>query len=94
MYSVRQLSEGDIKDIMEYEGKLFSDNNSNTGSCICLKIDVDGDKVYYQESYSRYANFTGKNIYGERRDDSLRHPRTGLKTMSMTRFYGAAIGWV
>ena len=94
MYSVRKLDELDIKDIMEYEGQLFSDNNSSTGSCMCLKIDVDGDKVYYQESYSRYGNFTGKNIYGERRDDKLSHPRTGLKTMSMTRFYGAAIGWV
>ena len=94
MYSVRELDEVDVMEIMKYEGKQFSDNNSNTGSCLCLKIDVSGDKVYYQESYSRYGNFTGKNIYGERRDDSLRHPRTGLKTMSMTRFYGAAIGWV
>ena len=94
MYSVRQLSEGDIKDIMEYEGKQFSDNFSATGSSLCLSIDVKADKVYYQECYSRYGNFTGKNIYGERRDDTLRHPRTGLKTMSMTRFYGAAIGWV
>ena len=47
MYSVRKLDELDIKDIMEYEGQLFSDNNSSTGSCMCLKIDVDGDKVYY-----------------------------------------------
>ena len=94
MYSVRELDEVDVMEIMKYEGKQFSDNNSNTGSCLCLKIDVSGDKVYYQESYSRYGNFTGKNIYGERRDDKLSHPRTGLKTMSMTRFYGAAIGWV
>ena len=94
MYSVRELDELDIKDIMVYEGKQFSDNFRATGSSLCLSIDVKADKVYYQECYSRYGNFTGKNIYGERRDDKLSHPRTGLKTMSMTRFYGAAIGWV
>ncbi len=45
MYSVRQLDELDIKDIMEYEGKQFSDNFSATGSSLCLSIDVKADKV-------------------------------------------------
>ena len=94
MYSVRQLSEGDIKDIMEYEGKQFSDNFSNTGSSLCLKVDRDNGIVYYQECYSRYGNFTGKNRYGDPRTDELHHPTPGLNTMSLDQFYGAAIGWV
>jgi hypothetical protein len=50
--------------------------------------------VYYQECYSRYGNFTGKNRFGDPRTDKLSHPRPGLKTMTMHQFYGACIGWV
>jgi len=94
MYSVRQLDERDIKDIMTYEGKMFSDNFSATGSSLCLSIDVESNKVYYQECYSRYSNFTGKNIKGDPRTDKLNHPTPGLNTMSLSQFYGAAIGWI
>lgn len=83
-----------INDLVGYEGKQFSDNFSNTGSSLCLSVDVENDTVYYQECYSRYGNFTGKNIKGDPRTDKLRHPRTGLKTMTLHSFYGAAIGWV
>lgn len=83
-----------INDLVGYEGKQFSDNFSNTGSSLCLNVDVENDKVYYQECYSRYGNFTGKNIKGDPRTDQLRHPRTGLKTMTLHSFYGAAIGWI
>ena len=83
-----------INDLVEMEGKQFADNFSATGSSLCLKVDVENDKVYYQECYSRYGNFTGKNIYGDPRTDKLNHPRQGLKTMTLNRFYGAAIGWV
>jgi len=83
-----------ISDIVVMEGEMFSDNYSNTGCSLCLKVDVENDKVYYQECYSRYSNFTGKNVYGDERTDKLNHPRPGLKTMTMHQFYGAAIGWV
>jgi hypothetical protein len=83
-----------INDLVGYEGKQFSDNFSNTNSSLCLKVDAENDTVYYQECYSQYSNFTGKNIKGDKRTDELRHPRTGLKTMTMQQFYGAAIGWV
>ena len=88
------LTEGQIEDILEYEGQMFSDNFSTTGCSLCLHIDVENNKVYYQECYSRHANFTGKNVLGEPRTDKLNHPRPGLKTMTMRQFYGAAIGWV
>ena len=65
-----------------------------TGSSLCLKIDIKGNKVYYQECYSQYANFNGKNAYGDERTDKLYHPTPGLNTMSLSQFYGAAIGWV
>ena len=94
MYSVRQLDERDIKDIMTYEGKMFSDNFSNTGSSLCLSIDVESNKVYYQECYSQYANFTSKNVKGDPRTDKIYHPTPGLNTMSLSQFYGAAIGWI
>ena len=83
-----------ISDLVAYEGKQFSDNFSNTGSSLCLSVDVENDRVFYQECYSRYANFTGKNVKGEVRTDKVREPRPGLKTMSLAKFYGAAIGWV
>ena len=83
-----------IKDLVGYEGKQFSDNFSNTNSSLCLKVDAENDTVYYQECYSQYGNFTGKNIKGDKRTDELRHPRTGLKTMTLHQFYGAAIGWI
>ena len=88
------FTNGMVKEIVDHAGKLFSLNGSNTGSALCLKVDVENDKVYYQECYSRYGNFTGKNIKGDPRTDKLRHPRTGLKTMTLHSFYGAAIGWV
>ena len=88
------LTEGQIEDILEYEGQMFSDNFSRTGCSLCLHIDVEENKVYYQECYSRHANFTGKNVFGDPRTDKLNHPRPGLKTMTMRQFYGAAIGWV
>lgn len=83
-----------ISDLVAYEGKQFSDNFSNTGSSLCLQVDVENDRVFYQECYSRYANFTGKNVKGEIRTDKVYDPRPGLKTMSLKSFYGAAIGWV
>ncbi|MAR20583.1 MAG: hypothetical protein CMD25_00750 [Flavobacteriales bacterium] len=83
-----------INELVGYEGKQFSDNFSNTNSSLCLKVDAENDTVYYQECYSQYGNFTGKNIKGEKRTDELRHPRTGLKTMTLHQFYGAAIGWI
>ena len=83
-----------ISDLVAYEGKQFSDNFSNTGSSLCLSVDVENDRVFYQECYSRYANFTGKNRLGLPRYDKVRDPRPGLKTMSLKAFYGAAIGWV
>ena len=88
------LTDGQIEDLLELEGQQFSYNFSATGCALCLNVDVEENKVYYQECYSRHANFTGKNIYGEPRTDKLRHPRTGLKTMTLREFYGAAIGWV
>jgi hypothetical protein len=88
------LSEGMVDDLVQMEGQQFSDNFSATGSSLCLKVDVENDRVYYQECYSRYGNFTGKNIHGDPRTDRLNHPRPGLKTMTMHQFYGAAIGWV
>ena len=94
MYSVRELSLEMVNELKAFEGKQFSDNFSNTGSSLCLKVDRHNGIVYYQECYSRYGNFTGKNVYGERRDDKLRHPSPGLNTMSLSQFYGAAIGWV
>jgi hypothetical protein len=88
------LSTEMIKELVDFEGKQFSDNLSATGSSLCLKVDTHNDKVYYQECYSAYSNFTGKNIYGNERTDKLLHPRAGLKTMTVYQFYGAAIGWV
>ena len=85
---------GMVKEMVDHAGKLFSYNFSNTGSALCLEVDVENNTVYYQECYSEYGNFTGKNIYGDPRTDQLRHPRTGLKTMTLHRFYGAAIGWI
>ena len=85
---------GMIEDMVAEQGNQFSDNYSATGSSLCLKVDVDSKTVYYQECYSRYGNFTGKNIYGEHRDDKLSHPRPGLLTCSLTTFYGKSIGWV
>ena len=85
---------GMIEDMVAEQGNQFSDNYSATGSSLCLKVDVENDKVYYQECYGRYSNFTGKNIYGDKRTDKLYHPTPGLKTMSLFRFYGAAFGWV
>jgi len=83
-----------INELVGYEGKQFSDNFSNTNSSLCLKVDAENDTVYYQECYSQYGNFTGKNRKGDKRTDELRHPRTGLKTMTLHQFYGAAIGWI
>lgn len=83
-----------IKDLVAYQGKMFSDNFSNTGASLCLNVDVENNKVYYQECYSQYGNFTGKNAKGDKRTDKLREPRVGLKTMSLNSFYGAAIGWI
>ena len=88
------LTKGMVEDIVNEEGKQFADNFSATGCSLCLKVDVENDKVYYQECYSRYGNFTGKNIHGDKRTDKLNHPRPGLKTMTMHQFYGACIGWV
>ena len=85
---------GMVKAMVGHEGKLFSLNGSNTGSALCLKVDVENNTVYYQECYSEYGNFTGKNIYGDPRTDKLRHPRPGLKTMTLYEFYSAAFGWV
>lgn len=88
------LTDGQIEDLIVMEGQQFAHNFSNTGCSLCLKVDVENNKVYYQECYSRYANFTGKNRFGDPRTDKLRHPRAGLKTMTLRAFYGAAIGWV
>ena len=88
------MTEGMIDDLIVMEGGMFSDNYSNTGCSLCLKVDVENDKVYYQECYSRFDNFTGKNRYGDKRTDKINHPRPGLKTMTMHQFYGACIGWV
>ncbi len=88
------LNKGMIDDLIEMEGKQFAHNFSATGCSLCLNVDVENDKVYYQECYSRHANFTGKNRFGDPRTDKLNHPRPGLKTMTMHQFYGAAIGWV
>ena len=88
------LSKGMIEDLVEMEGKQFADNFSATGCSLCLNVDVENDRVFYQECYSRYGNFTGKNIHGDPRTDKLNHPRPGLKTMTMHQFYGACIGWV
>ena len=94
MLNVRELDLEMINDLLAYEGKTFSDNFSTTGSSLCLRIDVKANKVYYQEVYSEYANFTGKNRYGDPRTDELHHPTPGLNTMSLSQFYGGAIGWV
>lgn len=83
-----------IKDLKGFEGKQFSDNFSNTGSSLCLQVDAENNKVYYQECYSRYANFTGLTTKGTKRTDKIYEPRTGLKTMTLHSFYGAAIGWI
>ena len=88
------MTEGMIVDLIVLVGGMFSDNYSNTGCSLCLKVDVENDKVYYQECYSRFDNFTGKNRYGDKRTDKINHPRPGLKTMTMHQFYGKAIGWV
>ncbi len=88
------MTEEMIDDLVVMEGQQFAYNFSATGCALCLKVDVENDTVYYQECYSRFGNFTGKNIYGDPRTDKLNHPRTGLKTMTMHEFYGAAIGWV
>lgn len=91
---VMMMNKEMINELVEYKGKMFSDNFSATGASLCLHVDVDNNKVYYQECYSRHANFTGKNVFGESRTDKLRHPRVGLKTMTLHSFYGAAIGWI
>tara|TARA_Y100000361_G_scaffold145027_1_gene153738 strand:+ start:172 stop:462 length:291 start_codon:yes stop_codon:yes gene_type:complete len=88
------MTEGMIDDLIVMEGQQFAYNFSATGCALCLNVDVENDTVYYQECYSRYANFTGKNRFGDPRTDKLHHPRPGLKTMTMHEFYGAAIGWV
>ena len=85
---------GMIEDMVAQEGKQFSYNFSNTGCALCLHVDVENDTVYFQECYSRYGNFTGKNRLGQPRTDKLNDPRPGLKTMSLYEFYGAAFGWV
>ena len=94
MYSVRELSLEMVNELKAFEGKMFSDNFSNTGSSLCLKVDRDNGIVYYQECYSRYGNFTGKNAYGDERTDDLHRPTPGLNTMTLSQFYDAAIGWV
>ena len=94
MYSVRELDLEMVNELKAFEGKMFSDNFSNTGSSLCLKVDRDNGIVYYQECYSQYGNFTGKNRYGDPRTDKLYHPQPGLNTMTLSQFYGAAIGWV
>ena len=83
-----------ISELVAYEGKQFSDNFSNTLSSLCLKVDIENDKVFYQECYSPYANFTGKDIKGGVRTDKVYKPRPDLKTMNLNQFYGAVIGWV
>ena len=88
------MTEGMIDDLIVMEGQQFAYNFSTTGCALCLKVDVENDQVFYQECYSRYDNFTGKNRYGDKRTDKINHPRPGLKTMTMHEFYGAAIGWV
>ena len=85
---------GMVEEMVAEEGKQFSYNFSATGCALCLKVDVENNTVYFQECYSRYGNFTGKNRFGDPRTDKLNHPRPGLKTMTMHEFYGAAIGWV
>lgn len=95
MYTVpNEISESMISELDQYVGKMFSDNFSNTGNSLCLKIDKENNKVYYQEVYSEYSNFTGKNRLGNPRTDKLHHPTPGLNTMSLRQFYGAAIGWI
>jgi len=95
MYTVpNEISESMINELDQYVGKMFSDNFSNTGNSLCLKIDKENNKVYYQEVYSEYSNFTGKNAYGNPRTDELHHPTPGLNTMSLRQFYGCAIGWI
>lgn len=88
------LSKEMIKDLKGYEGKVFSDNFSTTCASLCLSVDEKADKVFYQECYSPYGNFTGKNVKGGKRTDELRHPKAGIKTMTLHSFYGAAIGWI
>ena len=83
-----------ISELVAYEGKQFPDNFSNTSSSLCLKVDIENDKVFYQECYSLYANFTGKDIKGGVRTDKICEPRPGLKTMNLFHFYGAVMGWV
>ncbi len=92
MYTELDLSM--VNELFQFEGKIFSDNFSNTGSSLCLKIDIKANKVYYQECYSEHSNFTGKNRYGDPRTDKLYHPTPGLNTMTLSQFYGCAIGWV
>ena len=84
---------GMIEDMVAEEGKQFSYNFSNTGCALCLHVDVENDRVYFQECYSRYGNFNGKNRLGRPRTDKLNDPRPGLKTMTLYEFYGAAFGW-
>lgn len=83
-----------ISQMQALVGKTFAHNFSNTGSSLCLAINLETGKVFYQECYSQYANFTGKNAKGEVRTDKVSDPRPGLKTMSLYEFYSAAIGWV
>lgn len=71
-------------------GKTFSDNFSNTGSSLLLSI--DGNKAFYMECYSVYANFTGYNVKGNVRTDKVRVPREGLKTMSLDQLERCIIG--
>lgn len=75
-------------------GKMFSDNFSNTGCSLLIRVEEDRNKAYYMECYSQYANVSGRNAKGDKRTDKLYHPTPGLKTMSISRLEDCIIGRV
>jgi len=79
-----------LKYLGQQIGKTFSDNFSNTGSSLLLSI--KGTKAFYMECYSEYANYTGLDVHGNKRVDSVRVPAVGLKTMTVYNLERCIIG--
>ena len=76
-YSLPQGTKEESTQLEENVGTQFSDNFSSTGCSLLIKM--VGDKAYTQEVYSEYANYTGVNIYGDKRTCKIKHPRPGYQ---------------
>ncbi len=75
-------------------GTMFSDNFSNTGTSLLIRIEEDINKAFYMECYGEHANVSGRRADGSKRTDKLYHPTPGLNTMSIAQLERCIIGTV